>query len=433
MRRTVVAIALILVMPVGACGSPERTAPVSAKPIAEPDVSGWKTWILPSAAAVPVPPPKGPVAGIDSGSRPQGNQWLELARDFVSQRAKDPPAASRAYALIAVAQYDALVAARYWSKQYSGRASGNYPSDEAAVGGAASRVLAYLFPEQSALRLDRLAEQTAAREGGDEAAQAGLALGRAVADQVIVHARADGSDREWDGTRPPSEPAYWGPPPGSVSPPVQPMAGTWKTWVIDSGEAFRPPPPPAYGSPQYLAEARELIDMQNSLTKEQRRSAKFWEGGEGTPLPPGVWNRVVLDYLAEHRVSRAEQFRTLALVNVALADAGVASWDAKYAYWTPRPENAIRDLLDPKWRPYLRTPLFPAYVSGHSTYSAAVAEVLAGLYPDDAEQFRAMGEEAGISRLLGGIHWRSDHVHGSRMGLEIGKRVLEKGNAMSGG
>jgi hypothetical protein len=211
------------------------------------------------------------------------------------------------------------------------------------------------------------------------------------------------------------------------------MAGTWKTWVIDSGDAFRPPPPPAYGSPQYLAEARELIEMQNKLTDEQRRSAKFWEGGEGTSLPPGVWNRVVLDYLADHPVSRAELIRTLAMINVALADAGVASWDAKYAYWTPRPENAIRDLLDPEWEPYLRTPLFPAYVSGHSTYSAAVAEVLAGLYPDDAQRFRAMGEEAGISRLLGGIHWRSDHVQGSRMGVEIGRQVLERGRAMTGG
>jgi hypothetical protein len=301
------------------------------------------------------------------------------------------------------------------------------------VDGAASRVLAYLFPEQSALRLDRMAELAVTGPNNYEAGQAGLALGRAVADQVIAHARADGSDRVWDGTRPPTEPAFWAPPPGSVSPPVQPMAGTWKTWVIDSPVAFRPPAPPAYGSREYLAETRELIDMKNNLTEEQRRSAKFWEGGEGTSLPPGVWNRVVLDYLGEHRVSRAEHVRTLALVNVALADAGVAAWDAKYAYWTPRPENAIRDLLDPEWRPYLRTPLFPAYVSGHSTYSAAVAEVLAGLYPDDAERFREMGEEAGISRLLGGIHLRSDHVHGSRMGLEIGKKVLERGNAMSGG
>jgi membrane-associated phospholipid phosphatase len=327
-----------------------------------------------------------------------------------------------------VAEYDALVAARYWRKQYSG----DYPSDRAAVAGAGSRMLAYLFPEQSALRLDRTAELNLAGETNDAAVAAGLELGRAVAGRVIAFAEADGSDREWDGARPPLEPAFWAPPPGSVSPPVQPTAGTWKTWAIDSGAAFRPPAPPVYGSPEYLAEARELVEMGSNLTAEQRRSAKFWEGGEGTSLPPGVWIRVVLDYLSEHPVSRAEQIRTLALVNVAFADAGVASWDAKYAYWTPRPENAIRDLMDPGWQPYLRTPLFPAYVSGHSTYSAAAAEVLAGLYPDDARRFREMAEEAGISRLLGGIHWRSDHVQGARMGREIGKRVLERGRAMTG-
>lgn len=433
MKPTRVAVALVLTLLLGACGEVDRPATGNTKPVAEPDVSEWRTWVLPSAAAVPVPPPAGSTSGASSGNPPPVNRWLDLAMDFVSQRAKDPPAASRAYALVAVAQYDALVAARYWSKQYSGSDSGDYPSDDAAVDGAASRVLAHLFPEQSALRLDLMAERAVTGSSDQEAAQAGLALGRALADRVIARAGADGSDREWDGTRPPLEPAFWGPPPGSVSPPVQPMAGTWKTWVIDSPSVFRPSPPPAYGSPEYLAEAGELIAMKADLTEEQRRSAKFWEGGEGTSLPPGIWNRVVLDYLAERRVSRAEQVRTLALVNVALADAGVAAWDAKYTYWTPRPENAIRDLLDPEWRPYLRTPLFPAFVSGHSTYSAAVAEVLAGLYPADAGRFREMGEEAGLSRLLGGIHFRSDHVQGSRMGAEIGRKVLERGSAMSGG
>jgi len=101
-------------------------------------------------------------------------------------------------------------------------------------------------------------------------------------------------------------------------------------------------------------------------------------------------------------------------------------WDAKYTWWTPRPENAIRELLDPSWTPLLRTPLFPAYVSGHSTYSAAVATVLAHLFPDDAERFRAMGEEAGLSRLYGGIHYRSDHLQGSKMGRHLGTLVIER-------
>ncbi|HVF13812.1 MAG TPA: vanadium-dependent haloperoxidase, partial [Acidimicrobiales bacterium] len=224
----------------------------------------------------------------------------------------------------------------------------------------------------------------------------------------------------------PDRPGFWQPPPGSVSPPVQPLAGTWGTWVLPAGDALRPPPPPDYGSPEFLAEAREVVDINRKLTNEQRRIARYWEGGEGTPLPPGVWNRIVLDYLAEHEAGGPESVRTLALVNVALADAGVAAWDAKYAWWTPRPENAVRELVDPTWSPLLRTPLFPAYVSGHSTYSAAVATVLGHLFPDDAVRFRDLGEEAGLSRLYGGIHFRTDHVHGSQMGHELGDLVIAR-------
>jgi hypothetical protein len=244
--------------------------------------------------------------------------------------------------------------------------------------------------------------------------------------RVVAFAKEDGSARVWDGSRPPDQPGYWQPPPGSVSPPVEPLAGTWRTWVLPSGGALRPPPPPAYGSTEYVAEGRELVKIEHDLTEDQKRIARYWEGGEGTALPAGIWNRIVLDYLHDHDASGPEAVRTLALVNVALADAGVAAWDAKYAYWTPRPENGIRELIDPAWRPLLRTPLFPAYVSGHSTYSAAVAVVLGHLFPADADRFRAMGEEAGLSRLYGGIHWRSDHTEGSRMGREIGALVVER-------
>jgi hypothetical protein len=257
-------------------------------------------------------------------------------------------------------------------------------------------------------------------------------LGRDVADRVIAYADGDGAQRVWDGVRPPDRPdrpGFWQPPPGSVSPPVQPLAGTWRTWVLPSGDALRPPPPPAYGSPEYLAEARELVVISRDLTDEQRRIARYWQGGQGTPLPPGIWNRIVLDDLAEHHAGGPESVRVLALVNVALADAGVAAWDAKYTWWTPRPENAIRELVDPEWKPLLATPLFPAYVSGHSTYSAAAATVLAHLFPGQADRFRAMGEEAGLSRLYGGIHWRSDHTQGSRMGREIGDLVVARAAA----
>jgi len=434
LRRTTANVAAVLVCAALVCAAlvASGCSRSTEDAVARPDAARWLTWVVGSPGTIRIPPPPGdpgPPAPVSAG--PLGGQWVELAMEFVSGRTKDPPASSRAYALVSVAAFDALVVARHWQVAFGEAADGGYPYDEAVVAGAASRVLAHLFPEQSALRLDQQAEAAA---GPGAAAAASLQAGREVGDRVIARAADDGSQRVWDGTRPsdrPDQPGFWQPPPGSVSPPVQPLAGTWRTWVLPAGDALRPPPPPAYGSPALLAEAQEVVDIERGLSEGQKRVARYWEGGEGTPLPAGIWNRIVVDHLTDRGATGAESVRALALVNVALADAGVAAWDAKYAWWTPRPENAVRELIDPAWRPLLRTPLFPAYVSGHSTYSAAAATVLADLFPDDADRFRAMGEEAGLSRLYGGIHYRSDHVQGAGMGREIGAMVLESSPALT--
>ncbi len=369
-------------------------------------------------------------------------RWMETAFHLVSQREKDPPAASRAYALLAVGMYDAVVAASHWQEVHrrearsaTGAEGGDggtpNPSVHAAIAGAGSRLLAYLFPERPRASFDQMAEAAAASQVASRAssrgdAQSGLALGRAVAAKVIARAGRDGTRRRWDGERP-RGPGYWEPPPGSVARPVSPMAGTWRTWVLRSGSDLRPPPPPAFRSARFRAEAEEVLRFSRQLTPAQKRIAKFWEGGEGTALPPGIWNRVVLAYLRQARLSVPRSTRALALLNVGMADAGVAAWDAKYAYWNPRPENGIRDLgLDRRWKPYLDTPLFPAYVSGHATYSGAAGEVLAHLFPKDADLFRAKAQEAAMSRVYGGIHWGMDGEVGIRMGRRIGRLVVER-------
>ncbi|MDQ4072497.1 MAG: phosphatase PAP2 family protein [Actinomycetota bacterium] len=362
--------------------------------------------------------------------------WMEKAFELVSLRAKDPPAASRAYALLAVAMHDAVVAASHWQEVHRREARTNgadappRPSKHTAIAGAASRLLAYLFPERPRAEFEQMAAAATSRvvpgtsTRGD--AQSGLALGRAVAAKVIARARTDGAGRRWDGKRP-RGPGYWEPPPGSVARPVSPMAGTWRTWVLRSGSDLRPPPPPAFRSAAFRGEAEEVVRVSRQLTPDQKRIAKFWEGGEGTALPPGIWNRVVLAYLRHARLGIARSTRALALLNVGMSDAGVAAWDAKYAYWNPRPENAIRDLgLDRRWKPYLETPFFPAYVSGHATYSGAAGEVLAHLFPEDADLFRAKAREAAMSRVYGGIHYPMDGEVGIRMGRRIGELVVER-------
>ena len=292
-------------------------------------------------------------------------------------------------------------------------------------------MLSYLYPEVPQARFDGDADDAAqlrvvAGTTYPSDAKAGLELGRAIGERVVAVAKRDGSTRKWNGKRPRGR-GYWEPPPGSLARPVEPLAGTWDTWVLRNGRQLRPDPPPAYDSAKFRAEAEEVARMKAELTPEQERIAKFWAGGQGTPLPPGVWNQVMFSYVRDERISIPLQTRVFALLNVAMADAGVASWDAKFTYWNLRPENVMDELgIAKNWKPLLDTPFFPAYVSGHATYSGAAGEVLAHLFPSDAKLWRAKAEEAGISRLYGGIHYRSDNVVGQRMGREIGRLVVRR-------
>ena len=155
------------------------------------------------------------------------------------------------------------------------------------------------------------------------------------------------------------------------------------------------------------------------MTAKQRRITDYWADGAGTVTPPGHWNRIALDVLGAARLSTLHASLLFSALNTAQADAFIACWDAKYSYWTLRPVTAIRRRIDPMWLSYTVTPPFPAYVSGHSTTSAAASTVLAALFPDRAGKLGAMAEEAAVSRLYGGIHFRSDND----AGLELGRRV----------
>ena len=400
MARAVIATALALVA-AGCVASDDDGA------AAKDGAGSWRTWVLDSPGEVRAGSP--PAEAEDEKGVEAVRPWLDQAMLLVSRRPKDPVTASRNYALAAVAMNDAAVAAEHWGFQ----------SPDAAIAGAASRVIAYAFPEFPAARLDQDAEAAAA---GDSA---GLELGRDVAERVIAWGKGDGSDREWHGELP-SERGAWRPPPGSAARPVQPLGGTWRTWILRSGDEVRSPPPPGYTSAEFREEARKVLEVRANLTDEQKRIAEFWAGGEGTELPPGRWIKVTLEYLRDHpAMSSARAARLFALLCTAMADAGVAAWDTKYAYWVTRPINAIRDLgLDPDWTPYLDTPFFPAYVSGHAAYSGAAAEVLAHLFPEDADLWNRRADEAAASRVYGGIHYWMDGEYGLKMGREIGRRAV---------
>jgi hypothetical protein len=326
---------------------------------------------------------------------------MDVTLEEISGHRVNPPRASRALALVSVAM---------------DRASAR---GAPAIHGAAAEVLAYLFPDRAAFLDARAAERAPSR--------AVLQRGRAVGAQVVERGRSDGSDGPYTGIRLFGT-GYWSEPVG-VAGPLEPAACQWLPWNIPSGTAYRPARPPHPDDPGYAAQVQEVYDASAALTPEQRAIALHWADGAGTETPSGHWNRIAIELMDAAPISFAKAARTFALLNTAQADAFIAGWDAKFAYWSERPVQAIRRTIDAGWAPLIGTPPFPSYVSGHSTTSGAASLVLGALFPSRAGDLAAMAEQAAISRLYGGIHFTIDND----AGLALGKRVGEAALAGYGG
>jgi hypothetical protein len=328
--------------------------------------------------------------------------WIRFELAAIASNRLNPPRASRALALVSRAMFEAAEAGRR--------------DRDSAVAGAASTMLAYLFPAEAGQSRD-LARPAELRGG--------FAVGVAVARRLIARAESDGSSAVWTGT-PPAGPGFWVPtPPAFVFPPLEPLAGTWRTWNLRSGSQVRPAPPPAFGSLQFLEELQEVYAVSRSLTPEQVAVASFWADGVGTATPAGHWNAIALELLDEVGFGTRRTAWLFAALNTAQADAFIACWDSKFTYWSLRPVTAIRSLIDSGWSSLLATPPFPSYVSGHSTTSGAAATVLGRFFPRRARELARQADEAAISRLYGGIHYRSDNERGLRLGRRIGVVALE--------
>jgi membrane-associated phospholipid phosphatase len=193
--------------------------------------------------------------------------------------------------------------------------------------------------------------------------------------------------------------------------------GNVRAWMMTPTDivAERPGPPPSTSSAQMAQELQEVKNAADNLSREQLAIALFWNDGAGTYTPPGHWNDIATEYVRDARFSEVRTARVFALLNVAMHDAAVACWDAKFAYFNPRPSQ-----LDPSIKTSIGLPNFPSYTSGHSTFSAAAATVLSYLFPAGTSSFDAMKDEAAISRLYGAIHYRSDIEIGKEHGARVG-------------
>lgn len=204
--------------------------------------------------------------------------------------------------------------------------------------------------------------------------------------------------------------------PLSLSAQTEPGAGNWKTWVISSGKDFRVPPPPD------AEETREELDwlkqnmagLRNSA--EAARQIQYWDAGP----PVYRWSELVVNRSLNGQALSAFPVRA-AYVSIAMHDATVAAWEAKYAYNRLRPSAA-----DPSLRPRVSVPENPSYPSDYAAAAAAAAEVLAYLVPGEAAVFRGLAEEAGKSRLAAGVEYPTDYLAGAELGRKVAAEVIAK-------
>ncbi|QPF71609.1 vanadium-dependent haloperoxidase [Roseateles sp. DAIF2] len=335
----------------------------------------------------------------------------------VRTRQHNPLRAARIFSYLRVAQWRAL--------QTPAGAAADAPAQAALLDISLARTAAWLLPQEAqgawqttSLRaqqgLANVAQQTALQDAAESVSAA-----------LLQRSLTDGADaRRRPLAKPTWQPGVWArTPPLFAEQPTEPQAPQWTPWCAGT-EALQPEPPPAYGSARWIADMREVMTVRAALTPAQKESAERWNLDAGSITPPGVWNAVALDHLQQHPRPPAQRAELLARLNMAMHDALVAAWRIKVQYWGERPITAIQREWQPDFQPWLVTPPFPGYVSGHSTVSGAAAAVLTFYAPEAAPRWRALAEEASMSRLWGGIHPRYDNDAGLELGQQVGRLCL---------
>ncbi len=386
-------------------------------------------------------------------------EWNTAALDAIRATSTAPPPASRALAILHTSIYDAVNGIIRTHKPYFVTEKGpTSASEEAAASAAAHKVLITLFPT-SAATFDQLHEATLAGIRNDSRKRRGLAWGESVADQILLWRSTDRSHDEMVEPPTSSDPpalGKWQPTPPGLAEYLLPQWGFVTPFAMPTSSFFRPNGPPVLTSARYAADYNEVKALgavkSTSRTAEQTEIALFWADGAGTVTPPGHWNVIATDVAIARGNKMWQNARLFALLNVSLADAAIAAWDAKYTYNFWRPVTAIRagdtdgnaaTAPDPAWISLIVTPPFPDYISGHSTFSGAAAAVLSLFYgmpnipftttsdglPGVKRRFRGFmqaAREAALSRMYGGIHFRSANDDGLAAGLAIGAWTFKK-------
>lgn len=375
----------------------------------------WRTVVggaaLAAAAAAcdrPVDPlgpaPAPSAAAVKFWDANASANWNERATALATRRAVN---VARLYAYLSLAQLRAAEDAETIRP---------HPPTSAAIGAASAAVLAAYFPADAAAIEAALRAQAAARPWPGAKHQdwaTGESIGRAAAARVIAYSASDGFGSVDPGL-PPTTPGHWL---YSGGPLVRGGLGG-RPFFLASASEVRSPPPPAFGSPEYLAALAEVRQISDTRTAEQLAIARRWNVDQSGASNAAVENLAV-ELLRSHRRKETESARVLFLMNAAIFDAAIACFESKYHYWFIRPPQA-----DPAITLPIGLPPHPSYPSAHSCVSGSAIGVLAAEFPSEATRLAAIAQEASLSRLYGGIHYRFDMTAGLALGQGVADRAV---------
>jgi hypothetical protein len=330
--------------------------------------------------------------------------WNEQA---TSLAARQPVNVSRLYVYLSLAQLRAAEDAETIRP---------HPPTSSAIGAASAAVLSAYFPAftaeiEAALDAQEAADPWPGAKHQD--AVAGEAIGRAAAARVIAYSASDLVGLTDPGV-PPIGPGYWV---WNGGPIARGNLGA-RPFFLSSGNEFRPPPPPAFGSPAYLAALAEVRQISDTRTPEQLAIAQYWNTNQ-SPTSNAAMNNLAVELIRGQRLGDHESARVLFLMNAAEFDALIGCFDAKYYYWFIRPPQA-----DPAITLPIGLPPHPSYPSAHSCASGGATGVLAAVFPNESARLDSIATEASLSRLYAGIHYRFDFVTGLALGRAVAAKAM---------
>jgi hypothetical protein len=297
----------------------------------------------------------------------------------------------------------------------------------------------------------------------DDVYERSVAYGEAVAKHVLDYSGKD-NYKQTRGIRftiDINKPGAWVPTPPTYADACEPKWNSIRSFTLDSSSQFRAKPPVVYSESKnsdFFKLTKEVYDLSKNLTEEQKEIAYFWDDNafvtnisghvmfaDKKMTPPGHWIAIINTLSKQNKKSMMESLKMYSFSSIALFDAFIASWDEKYRTVRIRPVTVINKFIDSQWLPFLETPGFPEYVSGHSAISASAGKIIIHLIGDNVtftdstehryghgvRKFTSISQcynETSISRVYGGIHYRDGVVEGTAQGEEVGEWVWKKLN-----